>query len=82
MLDPKYALPLDYRSIGDYSKSLARVGSDFTPGIRDALSELHPELRNTPQRLREIYGDRPIEERLSNVSGDIMELIEKLRKLK
>ena len=79
MLDPKYALPLDYRKFQEYGNPSAerwrRTGNTSlpggldtmtaTPGTRKGLSQIQDLMSQNKSRLGDVYSERPWTQRLS-----------------
>lgn len=70
MLDPKYALPIDYRQFQEYAnppsvRASRGVGAvrvetkSATPGVRRGLSEIEELMSQNHSRLGDIYSERP-----------------------
>lgn len=72
MLDPKYVLPLDYRSVEEYgSKGRFRGPADIpqvTPGTRKGLSQIQDLMTQNASRLGDIYSERPWVQRINDVN--------------
>lgn len=81
MLDPKYALPLDYRKAGEYANPnwsrVSKSGSPYqagspvldiataTPGVQKGLSQIQDIMFQNKSRLGDIYSERPWTQRLN-----------------
>lgn len=89
MLDPKYALPLDYRMFQEYanpawkrSKGVYKNGGDLdlasaTPGVQKGLSQIQDVMSQNKSRLGDIYQERPWTQRLSDENKQkLLEMIE------